>query len=84
MWVGLSHLHEHKFRDNLWDSVNPVCNIDKINETTKRFLVLCKVFAHEKQALLQNMGDIDPNIFPLIENSLTQIQLYGDKEFTYI
>ena len=79
--VGLCHLLELKFRDNIRDSVNSVCYIGKGTETTKRFFVCCKVFVHEKQALLHNMRDIDPNIFPLIENALTQIQLYGDTKF---
>ena len=82
--VGLCHLLELKFRDNIRDSVNSVCYIGKGTETTKRLFDCCKVFVHEKKALLLNMRDIDPNIFPLIENTLTQIQLYDDTKFTDI
>ena len=82
--VALSHLRERKFRDNILVLVNPICNIGKGTETTKRFFIHCKIFAHKKQALSQNTRQIDSNIFLLIENSFTQIQLYDDKNFADI
>ena len=82
--VGLSHLSEHKFHDNIRDSVNHTCDISKGTETTKCHFIHCKIFVHENQALLQSMREIDSNIFTSIKNSLTQIQLYGDMKLTDI
>ena len=82
--VGLSHLSERKFHDNIRDSVNHICDISKGTETTKCHFIHCKIFVHENQALLQSMREIDSNIFTSIKNSLTQIQLYGDMKLTDI
>ena len=56
-------MRENKFRGNIRDSLNPIYNKGKRTETTKRFFIHCKIFAHEKQAFLQNIGEIDSNSF---------------------
>ena len=83
--VGLSHLYEHKFRQNFWDSLNPICNCDKDSKTTKHFLLHCQNFNHERQSLLQNIKDIDSKLFSLTDTSLTHIIRYmatrGSRKF---
>ena len=74
--VGLSHLYEHKFRQNFWDTLNPICNCDKDSKTTKQFLLHCQSFNHERQSLLQNIKDIDSKLFSLTDTSLTHIIRY--------
>ena len=80
-------MRENKFRGNIRDSLNPIYNKGKRTETTKRFFIHCKIFAHEKQAFLQNIGEIDSNSFHwnlLIEDTLTHIPLHGDTKFADI
>ena len=80
--LGLSHLREHKFYHNLWDSLNPICDYDKNTETTKHFLFHYQNFTRERHSLLQSIKDIESNCLPFNKNSLTETLLYGNKKLT--
>ena len=44
LYVGLSHLCEHKFKYSLFDSLNPICN-DGFNIETLNNILRCPIFA---------------------------------------
>ena len=79
--VGLSH-HKlslpHKFRLNFWDSLNPICNCSKSIESTKHYLLHCSKFNNERQTLLKNVRNVNPNHLSMGEDTLTHLSLYGD------
>ena len=71
--VGLSHLHEHKFRHNFRDSLNPICNCGSAIESTKHYLLHCSNFKSERQTLLQNVRIVNPNFLSMNEDALTHL-----------
>ena len=80
--VGLSHLHEHKFRHNFRDSLNPVCNCGNAIVSTKHYLPHCSNFKNERQTLLQNFRIVNPKLLSMSEDALTHLLLYGDNSLT--
>ena len=76
--VGLSYLREHKFRHNFRDSLKPICNCSNSIESTKHYLLNCSNFKNERQTLLQNIRNVDPNLLAMNEDTLTHLSLYGD------
>ena len=80
--VGLSHLRGHKFRLNLRDSLNPICNCSNAIESTKHYLFHCSNFKNERQSLLQNVRIVNPNLISTNKDVLTHLLLYGDNTLT--
>ena len=60
--LGLSHLHEHKFRHCFQDTLNPLyeCAIDI--ESTMHFFLHCTNFLIPRQTFFQKNRNIDDNI----------------------
>ena len=61
--VGLSHLHEHKFRHNFQDSLDPFCNCSRHIETTIHFFLHCSNYSNQRKTLFEkiiNMKHIEP------------------------
>ena len=61
--VGLSHLHEHKFRHNFQDSLDPFCNCSRHIETTIHFFLHCSNYLNQRKTLFEkiiNMKHIEP------------------------
>ena len=50
--VGLSPLHEHKFKHSFQDTLNPICNCGEDIETTSHYLLYCPDNLHERKILL--------------------------------
>ena len=82
--VGLSHLHEHKFRHNFHDSLNPICNCGNATESTKHYLLHCSNVKNERQSFLQNVRIINPNLLSMSKDKLTHLLLYGAHSLTDI
>ena len=80
--VGLSHLHEHKFRHNFRDSLNLICNCGNAIVSTKHYLLRCSNFKNERQTLLQNVRIVNPDLLSINEDALTHLLLYGDNSLT--
>ena len=75
--VGLSHLHEHKFKHNFQDTLNPICNCDEDIAIMSHYLHHCPDYLHERKTLLNTVSCIVPNIFDFNNDQLTGILLYG-------
>ena len=80
--VGLSHWHEHKFRHNFRDSLNPICNCSSAIESTKHYLLQRLNSKNEKQTLLQNVRNVNLNLLSINKDVLTQLLLFGDNTLT--
>ena len=46
--LGLSHLNEHKFRNNFRDCLNPLCTCSIESETTNHFLLHCHHYTQSR------------------------------------
>ena len=60
--LGLSHLHEHKFKNNFQDTLNPLCACGCDIENTCHFLLDCPNFLTERNTLLNKITNVDRNI----------------------
>ena len=70
--VGLSHLREHKFRNNFRDSLNPICNCGNASKSLKPYLLHCSNFKNERQ-ILQNVRTVNPDLLSTNEDALTHL-----------
>ena len=79
--LGLSHLHEHKFRHCFRDTLNPLCECGKDIESTMHFFLHCTNFLIPRQTLFQKIRNIDDSILSQSETQLTQTLLYGNQNY---
>ena len=56
--VGLSKLNFHKFKYNIKDTVNPMCQVNDGIEDTEHFLLLCNSFSEHRRNLLSGLNDV--------------------------
>ena len=52
LWLGLSHLREHKFKHSFQDSLNTFCNCGLDIESTAYYLLHCSTCFIERRTLL--------------------------------
>ena len=74
--LGLSHLHEHKFRQCFQDTLNLLWECGKDIESAMHFFFHCTNFIIPKQNLFQKYRNIDDSI---LSQSGTQHLLYGNE-----
>ena len=79
--LGLSHLHEHKFRLCIQNTLNPLCKCGKYIESTIHLFLHCTNFLIPRQTLFQKIGNTDENILSQSETQLTQTLLYGNQDY---
>ena len=79
--LGLSHLHEHKFRHCFQDTLNPLCECSKDIESTMHFFLHCTNFLIPRQTLFQKIRNIGDSILSQSETQLTQTLLYGNQNY---
>ena len=80
--LGLSHLHEHKFRHCFRDTLNPLCECGKDIESTVHFFLHCTNFLIPRQTLFQKIRNIDDSSLSQSETQLTQTLLYSSQTIT--
>ena len=81
LFLGLSHLHEHKFRHWFQDTLNPLCKCSKDIESTMHFFIHCTNFLIPRQTLFQKIRNIDVIILSQSETQRTQTLLYGNQNY---
>ena len=77
--LGLTPLHEHKFRHCFQDTLNPSCEYAKDIDSTMHFFLHCTNSLIPRQTVFQKIRNIDDNILSQIETQLTQTLLYGNQ-----
>ena len=70
--LGLSHLHEHKFKNNFQDTLNPLCTCGCSFENTCHFLLHLHNFLTERNTLLNKITNIDSNILNQADATITK------------
>ena len=76
--LGLSQLHDHKFRYYFQDNLNPLCDCDKGAETITHLSLHCPSFHTFRQAFLNNIRNINELILSHSEDQLIQKFLHGN------
>ena len=79
--LGLSHLHEHKFRYCLQDTLNPLCECGKGIESTIHFFLYCTSFLIPTQTLFQKIRNINDSVLSQSETQLIQTLLYFNQNY---
>ena len=54
--LRLSHLKEHKFKDNFPDCFNPLCNCGHDIASTPHFLLHCPLYSNERRPILSTLN----------------------------
>ena len=78
--LGLSHLHEHKFKNNFRDKLNPFCTCGCDVENTCHFLLHCPNFLTERNTLFNKITNIDSNILNQADATITKTLLFGNSK----
>ena len=76
--LGLSYLHEHKFKYSFQDSLNPICRCSKDIETSPHFVLHQSNHSNERSTFLIIIGTINKNILTRSNFQVTKTFLYGD------
>ena len=79
--LGLSHLHEHKFRHWFQDTLNPLRECGKDIESTMHLFLHSTNFLIPRQTLFQQIRNIDDSILSQSETQLNQALLYGNQNY---
>ena len=79
--LGLSHLHDHKFKHSYQDSLNPICTCETDVETTTHYLLHCPLFSDERLILINNIWNMDNNILNLNDSRFSEVLLFGNSSF---
>ena len=78
--LGLSYLHEHKFKYRFQNSLNSICSCGKDIEKSAHILLYCPNYSNERSTLLNIIGSIDGNISTRSYFKVTEAFLYGDSD----
>ena len=79
--LGLSHLRDHKFKQDFLDSLNPICSCGLDIETTCNYLLHCLDSINERILLLNDVSKITKDALLSCENTFVKLLLYGDDSF---
>ena len=80
--VGLSHLREHKFRHGFNDLIDPLCPCNMEIESTTHFYLQCHYYNNERLVLMNELLNLNIDINNFNDISLTELLLYGAKNFS--
>ena len=78
----LQDLKEHKFKHNLQDTINPLCNCGQDIEPATHFFLHCPFFINERRTLLSTICSLDSKLFDCTDYDLTQTLLFGNTSQT--
>ena len=56
--AGISHFHEHKFRHNFQDSLDPFLNCGQLIETTTYFFLHCSNYSNQRKTFFEKTSNI--------------------------
>ena len=80
--LGLSHLREHKFRNNFNDTINPFCPCGTNSiESAEHFLLHCPNFSIYRCSLFDSLRQNEICILPYSSSYLVKILLFGNDKF---
>ena len=78
--IGFSHIHEHKFKNNIQDRFNSLCTCDCDVENTCNYLLHCPNFLVERNTILKKITNIDSNMLNQADATITKTLLFGNSK----
>ena len=81
LWLGLSHLNEHRFKHNFSDCINPLCTCSLDIESTVDYFLHCNYYDSARISLLNDLNSVDRILLNLSDLSLVNVLLYGSPQF---
>ena len=78
--LGLSHLADHKFRQNFQDCVNPICSCGLEIETSTHFLNHCSNYDCARQTLFEKVSKIDSIMLKQNVQVITKLLPFGNEK----
>ena len=79
LWLGLSHLNEHRFKHNFNDCINPLCKCSL--DSTVHYFLHCNYYNSARIYLLNDLNSVDKTLLSLSDLSLVNVLLYGGPQF---
>ena len=79
--IGLSHLHERKFKNRFKDTLNLICTCGCNVENTC-YLLLCPNFLSKKNTILNKITNIDSNILNQGNTTLAKRFLFSNSKYS--
>ena len=80
--MGLSHLHEHKFKYSFQECLNHLCICRNEIETSTHYLLHCPTYKNEKNDTTEQNEIINNSILEFSDIAVTHILLFGDNTFS--
>ena len=81
--LGLSHLNEHKFRQNFQDCLNPLCSCSLEVETTNHYFLHCHYYNDIRKTLLDTVKEItNICLSDFSDETLVNLLLYGNSIYS--
>ena len=68
--VGFIHLREHKYKNNLQDTLHPLCSCSLEAEDIYQFFIRSKNFSNQRNVLFDDLIAINPEILKMSENEI--------------
>ena len=81
LWLGLSHLNEHRFNHNFNNCIDPLCTCNLDNESTVHFFLHCNYHSSGRISLLNDLNSFDRTLLNISDLSLVSVLLYGGPQF---
>ena len=75
--LGLSHLHEHKFRHNFQDSLDPFCNCGRHIETTIHFFLHYSNYSNQSKTIFEKISSIKSSLLNQNDSIIVETLLFG-------
>ena len=81
--LGLSHLNEHKFRQNFQDCLNPLCSCSLEVETINHYFLHCHYYNNICKTLLDTVKEItNICLSDFSDETLVNLLLYGNSNYS--
>ena len=81
--LGLSHLNEHKFRQNFQDCLNPLCSCSLEVETINHYFLHCHYYNNICKTLLDTVKEItNICLSDFSDETLVNLLLYGNSIYS--
>ena len=81
--LGLSHLNEHKFRQNFQDCLNPLCSYSFEVEITNHYFLHCHYYNDIRKTLLDTVKEItNICLSDFNDETLVNLFLYGNSIYS--
>ena len=78
MRVGLSHLHEPKFKYSFQDTLTSISSCGFDIELTSQCVLRCLIYNDEKHTFMSTIKDIDCRLLDVTDTALIKTLLFGN------